>query len=37
MIATHKTEKIHFEKDFIILIIDGNELTIPLAQLSAKL
>ncbi len=37
MIATHKIEAIHFEKDFIILTIDGNELTIPLDQLSAKL
>ena len=37
MIATHKIEAIHFNKDFMILTIDGNELTIPLDQLSAKL
>ncbi|MVN22061.1 DUF2442 domain-containing protein [Mucilaginibacter arboris] len=37
MIATHKIEAIHFNKDFIMLTIDGNELTIPLDKLSAKL
>ena len=37
MIATHKIEKIHFNKDFILLNIDGNELTIPLDKLSGKL
>ncbi|RYE36403.1 MAG: DUF2442 domain-containing protein [Sphingobacteriaceae bacterium] len=37
MIATHKIQAIHFDKDFIILTIDGNDLTIPLDQLSAKL
>ncbi len=37
MIATHKIEKIHFNQDFIMLNIDGNELTIPLDKLSAKL
>lgn len=37
MIATHKIQAIHFNNDFIILNIDGNELTIPLDQLSGKL
>ena len=37
MIATHKIEKIHFNKDFILLNIVGNELTIPLDKLSGKL
>jgi hypothetical protein len=37
MIATHKIEKIHFNQDFIMLNIDGNELTIPLDKLSGKL
>ena len=37
MIATHKIEKIRFNQDFIILNIDGNELTIPLDKLSARL
>lgn len=30
MIATHKIEAIRFHQVFIILHIDGNELTIPL-------
>lgn len=37
MIATHKIEALHFDKDFIILTIDGTELTIPLDKLSGKL
>jgi len=37
MIATHKIDTIRFNQDFIILNIDGNELTIPLAKLSNKL
>ena len=37
MIATHKIEKIHFNQDFIMLNIDGNELIIPLDKLSRKL
>jgi hypothetical protein len=37
MIATHKIETIRFNQDFIILNIDGNELTIPLDKLSSKL
>ncbi|WP_419801353.1 DUF2442 domain-containing protein [Mucilaginibacter sp.] len=37
MIATHKIGKIYFEKDFMILTIDGNELNIPLDKLSGKL
>lgn len=37
MIATHKIGEIHFDKDFIILNIDGNEITIPLDKLSSKL
>ena len=37
MIATHKIEKIRFNQDFIMLNIDGNELTIPLDKLSGKL
>ena len=37
MIATHKIEKIHFNQDFIMLNIDGNELIIPLDKLSGKL
>jgi hypothetical protein len=37
MIATHKIEAISFSEDFIILNIDGNELTIPMEKLSGKL
>ncbi len=37
MIATHKIETIRFTQDFIILNIDGNELTIPLDKLSLRL
>ncbi len=37
MITTHKIETINFNEDFIILNIDGNELTIPLDKLSIKL
>jgi Protein of unknown function (DUF2442) len=37
MIATHKIEIIRFDQDFIILNIDGDELTIPLDKLSSKL
>lgn len=37
MIATHKIETIRFNQDFIILNIDGNELTIPLDKLSVTL
>lgn len=37
MIGTHKIETIHFNQDFIILNIDGNELTIPLDKLSSRL
>lgn len=37
MIAIHKVETIRFNQDFIILNIDGNELTIPLEKLSDKL
>lgn len=37
MITAHKLEAIHFNNDFLILTIDGNELTIPIDQLSAKL
>ncbi len=37
MIATHKIQAIQFSKDFIMLTIDGNELTIPLDKLSGKL
>lgn len=37
MIATHKIGEIHFNKDFIMLDIDGNKLTIPLDKLSSKL
>jgi len=37
MIATHKIESIRFNQDFIILTIDGNELTIPLEKLSGSL
>ncbi len=37
MIATHKIGEIHFNQDFIMLDIDGNELTIPLDKLSSKL
>lgn len=37
MIAVHKIESIHFKQDFIILNIDGNELTIPLDLLSGRL
>lgn len=35
--ATHKIEKIRFNQDFIILDINGNELTIPLDKLSGGL
>jgi hypothetical protein len=37
MIAAHKIEAIRFNQDFIILNIDGNELTIPLDKLSNRL
>ena len=37
MIASHKIETIRFNQDFIILNIDGNELTIPLDKLSSRL
>ena len=37
MIAAHKIVAIRFSKDYIILNIDGNELTIPLDKLSARL
>ena len=37
MIAAHKIETINFNPDFVILNIDGNELTIPLDKLSNKL
>ena len=37
MIATHKIDTIRFNQDFIILNIDGNELTIPLDKLSSRL
>ena len=37
MIATHKIETIRFNQDFIMLNIDGNELTIPLDKLSSRL
>ena len=37
MIATHKVETIRFNEDFIILNIDGIELTIPLDKLSNRL
>ena len=37
MIGTHKIEAIQFNQDYIILNIDGNELTIPLDQLSSRL
>ena len=37
MIATHKIETIRFNQDFIILNIDGNEITIPLEKLSPGL
>ena len=37
MIATHKIEAIRFNRDFIMLNIDGNELTIPLDKLSDRL
>ena len=37
MIATHKIEAIRFNQDFIMLNIDGNELTIPLDKLSNRL
>lgn len=37
MIATHKIEMIRFSEDFIIINIDGNELTIPLDKLSDRL
>lgn len=37
MIATHKIETIRFNQNFIILHIDGNELTILLDDLSSRL
>ena len=37
MIATHKIDTIRFDQDFIMLNIDGNELTIPLDKLSKRL
>jgi hypothetical protein len=37
MVATHKIGEIHFDKDFIMLEIDGNEMAIPLEKLSSKL
>jgi Protein of unknown function (DUF2442) len=37
MIASHKVGTIFFNQDFIILNIDGKELTIPLDKLSSKL
>lgn len=37
MIATHTIETVHFNQDFIILNIDGNELRIPLDKLSGRL
>jgi len=37
MIATHNIAAIHFSNDFMILNIDGNELTIPLDKLSGRL
>jgi hypothetical protein len=37
MIATHKIEAIRFNRDYIMLNIDGNELTIPLDKLSDRL
>ena len=37
MIASHKIETIRFNQDFIILNIDGNELTIPSDKLSSRL
>ena len=37
MIATHKIDEIRFHNDFIILNIDGNELTIPLDEISSRL
>ena len=37
MIATHKVEAIRFNKDLLMLNIDGIELTIPLDKLSSKL
>lgn len=37
MIATHKIDTIRFNQNFIILNIDGNELTVPLDKLSDKL
>jgi hypothetical protein len=37
MIASHKIESIRFHQDLIILNIDGNEITIPLEELSSKL
>ena len=37
MIATHKIDTIRFDQDFILLNIDGNELTIPLDKLSKRL
>ena len=37
MIATHKIEAIRFNRDFIMLNIDGTELTIPLDKLSDRL
>jgi hypothetical protein len=37
VIATHKIETIRFDQDFIILNIDGIELTIPLNKVSSRL
>ncbi len=37
MIASHKIEGIRFNQDFLILNIDGVELTIPLDKLSSRL
>ena len=37
MIATHKVEAIRFNKDVLMLNIDGIELTVPLDKFSFKL
>lgn len=37
MIAVNKIDMIRFHQDFIILCIDGKELTIPLEKLSQRL
>jgi len=37
MIATHNIEAISFEQDLIYLIVDGQEIKLPLSKVSKKL